>query len=563
MLTRLLIRNFKLFDEVDLELGDRVVLIGPNNSGKSTALQAIALWDLGVKRWAEKRGTGEQHDRKGSVTVNLRDLIVVPVPEAGLLWRNLHVRQGETGRDNIPIEIVASGVDWRCGVAFDYANPESFDCRLSRDGSGNPMPLPLEATGVNVAYLPPMSGLAANETRLDRGALNVRLGEGRTAEVLRNLCFLILEDEKRNSSWSVFADRIERLFGAKLDPPRYVPERGEIAMTYRTHNGVRLDLSASGRGQQQTMLLLAHMTVNPGALLLLDEPDAHLEILRQRQIYDVLSETAKETGSQIIAASHSEVVLNEAAGKDILIAFVGSPHRVDNRGSQVLKALSEIGFEHYLQAERKGWILYLEGSTDLAILSAFARRLDHPAKGLLEAPYVHYIGNVPSRARAHYYGIREAIPGLAGLALFDRLDKTLNEDPDLVELMWTKREIENYVCHREALLLFAESEGPDVQGALFSESWQPTMQKCIDDLESALKALDKASPWGPDIKASDDFLDPLFKKFYSELGLENLTKKASYYRLADFVPLDDIDPEVVEKLDAIVDTATRAGNSRS
>lgn len=55
-------------------------------------------------------------------------------------------------------------------------------------------------------------------------------------------------------------------------------------MTYRTRAGVQLDLSASGRGQQQTLLLLAHMTANPGSVLLLDEPDAHLEILRQRQI---------------------------------------------------------------------------------------------------------------------------------------------------------------------------------------------------------------------------------------------------------------------------------------
>ncbi|MFH0900661.1 MAG: AAA family ATPase [Pseudomonadota bacterium] len=36
MLTRLVIRNFKLFNEVDIELGDRVVFVGPNNAGKTT-----------------------------------------------------------------------------------------------------------------------------------------------------------------------------------------------------------------------------------------------------------------------------------------------------------------------------------------------------------------------------------------------------------------------------------------------------------------------------------------------------------------------------------------------
>jgi predicted ATP-dependent endonuclease of OLD family len=44
MLTQLTVRNFKLFGEVAVELADRVVLIGPNNSGKTSALQALALW---------------------------------------------------------------------------------------------------------------------------------------------------------------------------------------------------------------------------------------------------------------------------------------------------------------------------------------------------------------------------------------------------------------------------------------------------------------------------------------------------------------------------------------
>ena len=53
------------------------------------------------------------------------------------------------------------------------------------------MPVPDEAEKLSVAFLPPMSGLASNETRLDQGAINVRIGEGRTAEVLRNLCYQV------------------------------------------------------------------------------------------------------------------------------------------------------------------------------------------------------------------------------------------------------------------------------------------------------------------------------------------------------------------------------------
>ena len=205
-------------------------------------------------------------------------------------------------------------------------------------------------------------------------------------------------------------------------------------MAYREQSGVELDLSCSGRGLQQTLLLLAHLYVNPHTVLLLDEPDAHLEILRQRQIYELLTETARRQGSQVIAASHSEVVLDEAADKDVVIAFVGSkPHRIDDRGSQLLKSLKDIGYEHYYLAEEKGWVLYLEGSTDLAILQALARTTGHPAADMLERPFIHYVGNHPQAARNHFRGLAEACRSLRGIAIYDSLEgETLSATPPLV-----------------------------------------------------------------------------------------------------------------------------------
>jgi predicted ATPase len=41
VLTKLTIRNFKRFTSAEIELGNPVVFIGPNNSGKTTALQAL------------------------------------------------------------------------------------------------------------------------------------------------------------------------------------------------------------------------------------------------------------------------------------------------------------------------------------------------------------------------------------------------------------------------------------------------------------------------------------------------------------------------------------------
>lgn len=563
MLTKLAIRNFKLFEMVEIELAERVVFVGPNNSGKTTALQALALWNVGVRRWLEKRGAGNVPKERAGVTINRRDLIALPVPSANLLWRDLHVREGykDAGKQktrNVLIEIDVEGIHegktWTASLDFDYANEESFYCRSRLGLSGTRLDVPTTAADVRLAYLPPMSGLASNETRLDEGAIDVRIGEGRTAEVLRNLCWQVRE----LAAWPRIVKRVRELFGVTLDEPQYIKERGEIVMSFRTSGGVQLDLSASGRGQQQTLLLLAYMAANPGSVLLLDEPDAHLEILRQRQIYQVLTETAAETGSQIIAASHSEVILNEAADRDTVVAFVGRPHRIDDRGSQVLKALKEIGFEHYFQAEETGWVLYLEGSTDLAILRAFAEKLEHPARAALERPFVHYVGNQAPKAQTHFYGLREAKSDLVGLALYDRLDTQPPADPNLTQQTWRQREIENYLCQRTTLLAWAEAQGRAQYGDVFAASWRQSMERSIDEIGAALAALGKPNPWSPDLKVSEEFLDPLFRKFYEALGLPNLMRKTDYHTLAPYVPPEGLHDEVREKLDAIADVAGRA-----
>ena len=76
------------------------------------------------------------------------------------------------------------------------------------------MPVPENVANLNVAFLPPMSGLASNETRLDTGAINVRVGEGRTAEVLRNLCYQIVEEsgDPKNGIQSAGRSRTYSMF---------------------------------------------------------------------------------------------------------------------------------------------------------------------------------------------------------------------------------------------------------------------------------------------------------------------------------------------------------------
>ena len=567
MITRFEISNFKRLETAELQLGNAAVFIGPNNSGKTTALQALALWDIGWRRWAEKRDNSTASERKG-VTINRRDLYSIPVPSARLLWNNLHTRdtariEGKQSTDNVYITLTAEGVHedkpWSCALEFYYANEESFYCRLKDGPDGR---IPEGVRRHSVVFLPPMSGLSEREHRKEAGEIAVLIGEGQTAQVLRNLCWQLFSREDK-SAWKQLVNHIKRLFNICLLEPQYIKERSELSMGYKESSGVELDLSSSGRGCQQVLLLLSYMLANPGAVLLLDEPDAHLEILRQRDVYNLITEIAAEQGSQIIAASHSEVILQEAADRDVVIAFVGRPHRIDTRSrAQVRKALESIHMADYYLAEQKGWMLYVEGSTDLAILRRLAQRLEHPATNVLsDSVPVFYLGNnKPQEARDHFQGLREAKSDLVGIALFDRLDKELHTSSQLTERMWSRREIENYITTPSSLRAYVQQglRGNDLIDEAERKNRLATLEQCVAELVSALRVTQKPDPWGTEIKVTDDFLDPLFANFYQRLGIPQQTFKRDYHGLADAIPVNEIPKEVIEILDIISEVAGRA-----
>ncbi len=568
MITKLKIRNFKKFDFAEIELTPPVVFIGPNNSGKTSALQALSLWETGYRKWVEKRGFDKDKqpkDRTG-ITINRKDLSAIPISVTKSIWKNLHTHQfnkDNKNNENIYIDIIVEGFsdrkEWKCGFEFYYANEESFYCRPLRLTEGKkPKRLPVpDLKNLNIAFLPPMSGLIEQEFHKQPGEIEFLIGQGQTAQVLRNLCYTVFSNNPHQ--WEYVVQYMKQIFGIGLLPPDYT-DRNEIRVSYTEQSGIKLNLSSSGRGVQQVLLLLVYLFANPNSVLLLDEPDAHLEILRQRQIFNLIQDIAEENNSQIVAASHSEVVLNEAANKGTVVAFTGMPH-VMNKKSQLIKSLTTIGFDQYYHAEQKGWVLYLEDATDLAILIEFAKKLEHPVLPILPDSFVHYVAtNLPQKARDHFYGIREAKNDLIGIAVFDRLDKELDSNKNLIETQWKKREIENYICYREVFLDFV-LEGISELG-LFAHAEEDKRKKAMagamEDLINALNTLGKGNPFSDGFKVSDEFMEPLFKKFSEKMEIPLILRKNAFYKLVKYIPDNMIDSEISEKLDLILKVSQNA-----
>jgi len=99
---------------------------------------------------------------------------------------------------------------WQLGFEFYYANLDALYCRrITTEKRGEEFPK--QALEEGVGFLPPMSGLASEEDLLSRGSIHTRIGQGRTAEVLRNLCWIIWEENKEQwgelaKKWSAYLE---------------------------------------------------------------------------------------------------------------------------------------------------------------------------------------------------------------------------------------------------------------------------------------------------------------------------------------------------------------------
>ncbi|MDR1895912.1 MAG: ATP-binding protein [Prevotellaceae bacterium] len=565
MITNIKIENFKKLECISFALSSSVVIIGPNNSGKSTIFQALCLWEIGVRHFVAAKAQNKLN-KNNRVTLNRKDLLNSPVEDARLLWTGKRIAKKENGNTNVTLAIELEGDDdgmkWTCRAEFYYDNAESFSCGITK-GLAECTELFNGNKAVHFGFLQAMSGISTSEDKLTRGAIERRMGEGKTAEVLRNICYEILypetpraKDYDAEVNWNKLKKIMKTMFGTDLSKPEYVKSSGIISLEY-ADDKVVYDISSGGRGFLQTLLLFACMFSNPNTVLLLDEPDAHLEAIRQREVFQKINEIAAETNTQIIIASHSEVVLDEAADASDIIALIENqaiPLNVSTKSQSIKyikRALTEIGWEKYYLAKVKGHVLYLEGSTDLQMLLCFANKLQHGVEPLLRVANVQYTSdNVPETAIKNFVSLQEIFSELKGLALFENIPN-LRENPRLQVICWKKRELENYFARPNLLINHAKRlhfQYPQFTDTQLGDA----MQQAISDytLPAYLKNIN--DEWWDNEKLSDNWLDRIFPAFYKNLGANTGANfKKDYYQLISLMDKKDIPQEIYDKLDAI------------
>lgn len=573
------IENFKRYGEKQrIELDHPAVLIGPNNCGKTSVLQAIALWSIGLRTWRAESEGSRAEKRRGKA-LNRLGIVAVPVPKTRHFWHDLKV--GDDLRISVGVDVNGQPVPITMSFSH-HSSDEIVYCEPSAQAIGNEAAMAVAAQ-LDVSLLYPMSGISSDEEIIQPNRINYYLGRGRTSEVVRNLCLLV--HQQAPAEWTEIADLMRRLFRVRLTDP-VENEIGSVDLAYAQDGvGGLLDLSLAGRGFQQMLLIFAHLYSHKRGVLLIDEPDAHLEILRQQQVYVLLRDVAHRNGCQVLMVTHSEVVLREALETNLTLILGGTTENLAKK-TDITNALKHFGAEHYVKAKETGHVLYVEGGTDVDMLRAFAERLDHPVQTALDDGArlnVYYLqdnypdadsnterelerveGGFGLSAAKHFQALKGMLPGLRGLEIRDNDSKQRAETErnGLAQLVWKRYESENYFVTPEVLLAFVERQSPGED--LFATNRQEILdalilEKVFDGDRGDFETYQNAVPayrktlWRAQTqnRKLSAFAEAFFERLAAATGSRVLLRKGGFHELVALCEPADLNGEVKEKLDAV------------
>lgn len=471
MITRLTLRNFKSIGEQIYDFNQFDLLVGRNNSGKSTVLQALAIWQFCVNEFhLSKRG-----GLKG-VQVVLPNFTALPVPQFNLLWKDRTDRHWPlvNGKKKQEYILIGIRVEWRreageidsFGVELRYHSPQTIYA-IPSDGWAKFRTCEDQGDLPKIAYVPPFSGLEPREHWLDVAPKRQQVGKGQPGSVLRNLLLQVCPSPDRGqdgrmvkgykppADWQEVANVIERWFSVKIQEPKYDSAKDVyITVEYR-QNGKEYDIISGGSGFHQTLTLLAFLYGYQPTTILFDEPDAHLHVNLQREILDYFKRKSIERKTQFLIATHAEEFVRGVNASQIVSLLSNVPKRIQST-PQVLRAMAEVSNEEIARLMISPYILYVEGQSDERILRAWADQCGaHAAmdKVCFKSMEGGDKKNMKDKADEHFAALKQIIPEVSRLMLFDYDNKETAfhpkpNNPALAE--WKRKNIENYLLVPDA-----------------------------------------------------------------------------------------------------------------
>ena len=519
-ITKVSIKRFKQFKDDEVEIRDGLTIVaGGNNAGKSSMLQALAVWEFcKVATLAEKGAIALTASGLGAQGLGIGDDEFSPinVPTLNHLWTNLRSSKVPgVDPDGYTLSLGCWWIDEneKCGhleFSLSLANDRLFvkvsDSNLV-DGDRVP----------SIAYLPPFAGISAREERTTGAMRRRRVGEGLAGAVLRNLLLdMRLANLKKRDSlavgksrvsekdltylretdpWELLQHTLREIFNAEIVMGEFNEEyhsyiqanvvKGRVdGYKLTRHQGYKpRDLMVEGSGFLQWLSVYTLATSPATDVLLFDEPDAHLHAALQAQMVDRLSQLAAQFGKQVLLATHSTEIIRATPASEILEVRGRSGPRFRYLGEddQKVGLMVGIGSDYAPRIDcvrRTKRVLFYEGKSDKAILGALAEVIgiawptniadwqtsDHVKERKIVWRHLRTeFGDVQA------ISIRDRDDETAGSVGSDLFDKNTSHEGGFMALKWRRRYIEAYLIWPDAIAAAAKIDVDQVRAVLDSE----------------------------------------------------------------------------------------------
>ena len=514
--------RFKKYKNQSFKLNPTGVslLVGGNNSGKSTLIHALSVWEFCKMILLHEKGRksfNQDEVGKGEgFGMSAEEFMPVAVPSLNHLWTNLKTQLSPTEKEEWPD--CYPGYIMRIKCAWDY-NADQIDRMVEIGLSLVNDRLFIRVTKSNlsegdfiptIVYLPTFAGVLPKENKATLAERRAVLGRGMAGSIIRNMIYDLYVEDKQikaelwdennrlrgpakdryelNSPLQKLQRNLRKTFRSELEVEPFnedfhtvikinerkviINEKGKYETLPKSKYSPR-DIITQGSGYLQWLSIFCMLYSSHIDVLLLDEPDAHLHASLQGELLTSLLDyfDGENSEKQILISTHSVEIIKQAP---LNIVFSIETRKYLNEEASRVAVLNGIGSEYFPKLDllkRYKKLIFVENESDKRILSILGEKC-----GLYMPTDVVYWANTESHAdrRRLFEELHKIIPDLKCVSLRDRdMDNpnvvgegleycgiSLPTNSPIILLQWRRKNIESYLLCPKAI---AEASGSAVE----------------------------------------------------------------------------------------------------
>lgn len=460
------------------------ILVGPNNCGKSTIIEAYRILAGALRKARSRRGELLKVDGS-EIFGHLIGDDLLPIAK-----ENIQTNYSEVDSH---IEFLLQN-----GRVLKVLFPKSGGTYLILDSSyrsDTPSKFRKEFP-IAINAVPILSRLEPEESILDSKTVKANLFTHRASRSFRNYWYL------NQDNFEGFRDLIKETWPSMdISAPGF---EGDRMSMFCYENRIAREIFWAGSGFQIWCQILTYLTnLSDSQILVLDEPEIFLHPDLQRKLISLI----KDLGVPVVVATHSPEIMAEVEPNEIFL--VDKSEKIARRLKdidQVQFALDHIGSIHNLSLSSLAVnkkILFVENDKDFKIIRRFSKILGY--KNFASDPKLTIVasdgvGNW-ERIKHLNWGIKKTVGNSLCIgAVFDR-DFKSNEEIEQIQLDLLKsidfvhfhqcKEIENYLLNlnviKRAVFRGIQESGKKISEDESNEEVEKELRRITESLKSEIQ----------------------------------------------------------------------------